>query len=1143
MSSAHSPSRDPVVLFTLRFWPFSSNPPSSTPSPDSDSPDAPKKPKPWLPKNMFSSWASDNAHHFSVCPDSIPLPSEASVLVFNVFRQNRNRSSGLIPVISVDPFRPYALLTVSIDSQKLCRFGEIVKPSNSLRRLLGHVVDLVPPLSETSTSLAPSRDPCGFVGCGGACRPVPPEGLREAFHMENVFRQVTRDSSSHNRTDASSPKSVSPSSLGPAPLPGRTRCAGWLNLPEEVLHLVVLHLRPKDCIALSNVNEELHDFMKPFVPGLLLRLFPHQVDSLARMISMEERRPASVSMSMLHRFDVPRLPNVCVVADMTDGTLMRLAQMPQLEAPRGGLFCDEPGLGKTITALSLVLKTLGQMPRPPDGRVMETVPRRYGEGDVSIYREVAVGRYCAYGEESAVPNQSRRGRLFPFSDVDKRRSSNRRVRRPDFHNPAVGQGSVPFISDRESEVVYLSRGSLIVVPPVLTWHWEEQISMHVREGGLRVLHVKRVRDLPESAEELATDYDVVMTSFNVIAELSNSIRATAPLLMRVRFLRIIVDEGHKLSGGSLSLFAHACERLRAERRWVMTGTPTPSTARCDVDHLYHLLRFIRDEEYGLDKKAWLVGIREPFSQYYPQALKRLQPVLRRVMIRADKSMLTSRCHISNSILDFTKGTAADYNWLVSLTRRNLLTADWFSETHKESLLNKNNLGEAQLAIRNLRMACCYGGTKDAMFDASEVIDTLNELYEKYMEKAHIHPNDRFDCPSTDWPLLTRDGVSGEKEMELQRSLYKRADMWDELAGFSHDFLRLTRHYKNPKDGVRFRTRIYSGILNDIGRSFLEREAHCARCHVFTSIPMVTPCGHLLCEECVALDKEKCTALHCGVAYDLDNKENVPEDLIELQPAAYSPDDFKAKWDTNWGPKMAHLVDRLRNLPREETWFPGESEPRQMRPKVIIHSTITDHLKFVAVTLKECEDLKYSYIEMFKNTREMDPNLKMIKSASEFARQSVRMFAEDEERNILLLSSKHGSVGLDLSFVQYIFLLEPVWDASMELQIISRAHRIGSKRDIYVERLVMKGSVEHELLQDLDSETQIGLEKFGGARSHEDLSRVRSILRNLKPVCAPAMKVQVNGRILPKKRQSCGDEVEVAENENSRSVRFRVTENY
>ena len=49
----------------------------------------------------------------------------------------------------------------------------------------------------------------------------------------------------------------------------------------------------------------------------------------------------------------------------------------QLEAPdpvrevQGGFFCDEPGLGKTITALSLILRTLGLLPRPPPDAVVE----------------------------------------------------------------------------------------------------------------------------------------------------------------------------------------------------------------------------------------------------------------------------------------------------------------------------------------------------------------------------------------------------------------------------------------------------------------------------------------------------------------------------------------------------------------------------------------------------------------------------------------------------------------------------------------------------------------------------------------------------------------------------------------------------
>lgn len=40
---------------------------------------------------------------------------------------------------------------------------------------------------------------------------------------------------------------------------------------------------------------------------------------------------------------------------------------PTIRDFNGGLFCDEPGLGKTVTAVSLILKTHGNLADPPDG--------------------------------------------------------------------------------------------------------------------------------------------------------------------------------------------------------------------------------------------------------------------------------------------------------------------------------------------------------------------------------------------------------------------------------------------------------------------------------------------------------------------------------------------------------------------------------------------------------------------------------------------------------------------------------------------------------------------------------------------------------------------------------------------------------
>ena len=56
---------------------------------------------------------------------------------------------------------------------------------------------------------------------------------------------------------------------------------------------------------------------------------------------------------------------------------------------------------------------------------------------------------------------------------------------------------------------------------------------------------------------------------------------------------------------------------------------------------------------------------------------------------------------------------------------------------------------------------------------------------------------------------------------------------------------------------------------------------------------------------------------------------------------------------------------------------------------------------------------------------------------------------------VLLMDHTGAVGLDLSFVSYVFLLEPVEDMSLYKQIVSRAHRLGAKSTVHVEILVMK----------------------------------------------------------------------------------------
>lgn len=69
-----------------------------------------------------------------------------------------------------------------------------------------------------------------------------------------------------------------------------------------------------------------------------------------------------------------------------------------------------------------------------------------------------------------------------------------------------------------------------------------------------------------------------------------------------------------------------------------------------------------------------------------------------------------------------------------------------------------------------------------------------------------------------------------------------------------------------------------------------------RCKEWCRLPVITPCKHLLCLDCVGLDSERCTYPECGNLYEMQTPDTltrpenpnpkwpVPKDLIELQPS-------------------------------------------------------------------------------------------------------------------------------------------------------------------------------------------------------------------------------------------------------------------
>ncbi len=66
---------------------------------------------------------------------------------------------------------------------------------------------------------------------------------------------------------------------------------------------------------------------------------------------------------------------------------------------------------------------------------------------------------------------------------------------------------------------------------------------------------------------------------------------------------------------------------------------------------------------------------------------------------------------------------------------------------------------------------------------------------------------------------------------------------------------------------------------------------------------------------------------------------------------------------------------------------------------------------------------------------------------------IQRFREDPDKHVLLMSYGAGGVGLNLQFVNYVFLFDRWWNPAVEDQAINRAHRIGVDGPVTVTRLL------------------------------------------------------------------------------------------
>lgn len=88
----------------------------------------------------------------------------------------------------------------------------------------------------------------------------------------------------------------------------------------------------------------------------------------------------------------------------------------------------------------------------------------------------------------------------------------------------------------------------------------------------------------------------------------------------------------------------------------------------------------------------------------------------------------------------------------------------------------------------------------------------------------------------------------------------------------------------------------------------------------------------------------------------------------------------------------------------------------------------------------------------------------LTGATKDRQSAVNNFNNNPSIPVFLISLKAGGTGLNLIGADYVIHYDPWWNPAVEDQATDRAHRIGQTKNVFVYRLITKGSVEEKIMK-------------------------------------------------------------------------------
>ncbi|EHY58093.1 hypothetical protein HRR83_005049 [Exophiala dermatitidis] len=843
------------------------------------------------------------------------------------------------------------------------------------------------------------------------------------------------------------------------------------------------------------------------IPGLKTTLYQYQKRSAAAMLQREANPGKSLD---------PRKPRYKDIhgkefyLDVLEGVLL---SHPYLYSePRGGILAETMGYGKTLICIALILATRGHYPAIPEGRLDAFSDRQNRRTPSLLELAAKTLKRTAVpwkGHFSCLENEGY-GFEHCLEVIDKYDA--------EYAEPIYSPTTPSRAGKKREEfrIMRLCYATLLIVPPNLLVQWQHEFEKHTEPGALDILVLESsTKEIPDYRELMK--YDVVLITKSRFEQeyrdddqnLGRRMPGQGKFesqLTQVRWLRVICDEGHGFAGSSYRTNAMAMlDKMSIERRWVVSGTPSHSLHGVEVNLAINdasrtgdssradsikdalmrrkhkdstieeikdmerlrvmVVKFLKLQPWANQKGADHADWKRYLAPFDRSGNRRFAPALRAIMqsliVRhriedIDNDLCLPPLHNTAVYLEPSYYDKLNMNLFRLKLTSNAVTSERVDEDYMFHPRNRKYLDEL---IGNLRRASFHwvGFTQE---DVSQTLRVSNTYMDENLDKLS----------DDDGRALTEAIMNGERALNDAgwRAFSTLHEIGVYIEGFPDHAAQAWALHGEPSNPLLLGTVQAREAQQHIWKQLDSHEPDSDPAAGLTGAGLraMQAARARAAEEQKTRSKDTFdttsgTGKSAGDEPKVKSQSTSSTALRPQKPTSIPNSTTSEKTNTNTLPPKRPLPPRTTSLPANlaSTKIIGFTSSKlnylcsrildlQATEKIIVFYDSNN----IAFWIAEALELLSVQFLIYANT------LSVNRRAAYLA-----TFNTSETFRVLLMDLKQASHGLHVACASRVFIVSPIWQPGVESQAIKRAHRIGQTRPVYVETLVLRGTLEDKIL--------------------------------------------------------------------------------